>query len=148
MRPAASRIDPVLLAPVLAAIAALVVVGCGSSRSAGGSAKTLRITERDFHISAPKRAPAGDVRLVVRNDGPDAHELILVRAPGGRLPLRADGLTIDEDAVERAAVATLEPGAPGSLRAFRVRLAPGHYVLFCNMFGHFMGGMRADLVVA
>jgi uncharacterized cupredoxin-like copper-binding protein len=28
-----------------------------------------------------------------------------------------------------------------------VDLKPGHYVLFCNLRGHFMGGMFTDLEV-
>jgi uncharacterized cupredoxin-like copper-binding protein len=29
-----------------------------------------------------------------------------------------------------------------------VHLAPGRYVLFCNMTGHYMGGMHSTLVVS
>jgi uncharacterized cupredoxin-like copper-binding protein len=44
-------------------------------------------------------------------------------------------------------VGELEPGAPGSVRTLRLHLAPGRYVFFCNMAGHFLGGMPADVVV-
>jgi uncharacterized cupredoxin-like copper-binding protein len=90
---------------------------------------------------------SGEVRLSVRNKGPDAHELIIVRARGLQLPLRRDGLTVNEEALERATAGVLEPGSPGGLRELRVHLAPGRYVLFCNMSGHYLGGMRAELVV-
>jgi uncharacterized cupredoxin-like copper-binding protein len=83
----------------------------------------------------------------VKNRGPDDHELIVVRADDGRLPLRGDGLTVDEEALERSAAGVLEPGDPGSLRTLDVHLVRGRYVLFCNMSGHYLGGMRAVLVV-
>jgi uncharacterized cupredoxin-like copper-binding protein len=56
-------------------------------------------------------------------------------------------MTVNEEAVARVTVATLEPGAPGGVRDIQVKLFPGRYVLFCNMSGHFMGGMHTPLVV-
>ena len=41
------------------------------------------MTERDFAIVAPKTLPAGNVVFRVRNKGPVAHELLIVRAPVG-----------------------------------------------------------------
>jgi uncharacterized cupredoxin-like copper-binding protein len=107
----------------------------------------LRVTERDFHISARKLVSSPDVRLLVHNRGPDAHELIVVRAQSSHLPLRPDGLTVDEDALKRATVGVLEPGAPGSVRQLLLHLPRGRYVLICNMSGHYLGGMHTELVV-
>ena len=107
----------------------------------------VRVDERDFRIVAPRQVPAGDVRLSVVNRGPDDHELIIVRKKeGSELPLRSDGLTVDEDALGRANVGALEPGEPGT-RELRVNLKPGHYELICNMAGHYLGGMERDLDV-
>jgi uncharacterized cupredoxin-like copper-binding protein len=107
----------------------------------------VSVTERDFHISAPKAVPAGELRLSVRNRGPVAHELIVVRAPDSRLPFRADGLTIDEDSVEPRIVGALEPASADKIRTLRVRLAPGRYEIFCNMSGHYLAGMHRKLTV-
>jgi uncharacterized cupredoxin-like copper-binding protein len=107
----------------------------------------MLVVERDFRISpARKVVAAGDLVLRVHNLGPDSHELIVVRG-GGRLALRSDGLTVDEDAIEPATLGTLEPGDRGSERELRLRLRPGRYQLFCNMAGHYLGGMRTELVV-
>lgn len=106
------------------------------------------VNERDFMISAPAHVRAGEVTLRVRNHGPDEHELIVVQVGDRGLPLRADGFTVDEDAIQRAEAGSLEPGAPGGQRDLRLRLTPGRYVLFCNMAGHYMGGMHASLVVS
>ena len=107
----------------------------------------LRVTERDFRISAKNVVSTSDLRLVVHNRGPDAHELIVVRARDLHLPLRADGSTVDEEALKRATVGVLEPGEPGSVRELLLHLRPGRYMLICNMSGHFLGGMHTELVV-
>jgi hypothetical protein len=133
---------------VLGPLALLAFAACGSGRpNAGARVPVLRITERDFRISAPKRAPSGDVLLSVRNRGPDAHELIVVPEYGSRLPLRKDGSTVSEERLERIIVGVLEAGQPGSVRKLRLHLAPGRYQLFCNMSGHYLGGMHTKLVV-
>jgi len=114
--------------------------------SAGGQ-NALRITERDFHISPVKRTVSrGEVRFEVKNAGPESHELIVVRRQG-RLPLRADGLTVDEETLESVKVGGLEPAQSGKTRELQLHLAPGHYQLFCNMSGHYLGGMHAELIV-
>jgi hypothetical protein len=106
---------------------------------------TLQITERDFHISVPRSIPSGDVLLHVRNAGPDWHELIIVHRDM-RLPLRADGITVDEEALGSSIVGALEPQEVGA-GDLRVNLTPGHYQFFCNMAGHFMAGMYRNVVV-
>jgi uncharacterized cupredoxin-like copper-binding protein len=125
----------------------LLGAGCGSSRQAGAAGQLVPVKEADFKISATRSLPAGEVDFQVHNGGPDEHELIVVRSPSGQLPIRSDGVTIDEDKVEKAEVAALGPGEPAGTRALRVNLAPGRYVLFCNMTGHYMGGMHTTLVV-
>src|SRR4051794_38642473 len=131
------------LVVVAAATACLALSGCGASARAY---RPVRITLEDFRIVAPAHIKAGDVELAIHNKGPDAHELIVVRTMN-RLPLRADGVTADEDAFEKITVAALEPGAPGRTRHVHLRLKPGHYVLICNMSGHYLGGMRTPVDV-
>jgi uncharacterized cupredoxin-like copper-binding protein len=138
------RLGTVLL--LLAVLAA--AAGCGGTGKAPAAPTVLTVRERDFAISVPTRTVArGDFVLRAENRGPDAHELIVVRLGKGALPLRSDGITVDEDAVEDETAGALEPDDPGTVRDLRVRLKPGRYVLFCNMTGHFMGGMHTTLVV-
>jgi uncharacterized cupredoxin-like copper-binding protein len=133
----------------LVAGAMLVMGGCSFGHpSAQTSGKVVKVTERDFHISVrPTRLSAGAVHLYVDNRGPDDHELIVVRMGRSPLPLRADGLTIDEDALEEETLGALEPGAPHSIRELKFHLTRGHYEMFCNMAGHFLAGMHTELVV-
>jgi uncharacterized cupredoxin-like copper-binding protein len=136
---------------VLLAIASIAVFasacGTGGPASARGGATAVRVVERDFRIVvARKQVPAGDVRLLIRNRGPDTHELVLARTRSSSLPLRSDGLTVDEEALERDFVRELDV-PPGRVRELQLHLRRGHYELFCNMFGHYLGGMRAALDV-
>lgn len=120
----------------------LLASGCG-----GGSHRALpvlSITERDFHITVTPIVPAGDVSVTLENKGPVSHELLIIRGHGA-LPLRADGFTIDEDAVHARLVALLEPRGP-STRHFVVHLVPGRYILLCNMAGHAASGMKTSFV--
>ena len=133
----------------VAACAVLLLCGCGGSSAhpRAGARAAVDLTEKDFNISAPIRLPAGEVVLRVHNEGPDAHELIAVPGSAGSLPLRADGLTVDEETIEHEEVGALEPGGAGAVRMLRLDLHPGRYVFFCNMSGHFMGGMHAEVLV-
>ena len=126
----------------------LAVAACGAA-GVGGRAgiRIVNVQERDFAIRAPHLLEAGLVRFVVTNKGPVSHELLLVRAPHGGLPMRHDGLTIDEEALQPRIVGVLEPGGPGSRRGFDALLKTGRYVLLCNMAGHYMTGMSSQLLV-
>ncbi len=128
--------------------ACVLVSGCGGAVSGAGSTAAVTVTERDFHISlSTDRVPAGDLILHVQNAGPDQHELIVAPDGAGSLPLRADGLTVDEASIQSSEPGSLDPAPAGTTRTLGVRLEPGRYVLFCNMSGHYMAGMRTILVV-
>jgi uncharacterized cupredoxin-like copper-binding protein len=72
--------------------------------------------------------------------------LLIVHAPGRRLALRADGFTLDEDALQSRLVGAFEPAGPGT-RETVVHLTPGRYIVFCNMAGHAAGGMLTSFRV-
>jgi hypothetical protein len=132
-----------------ALLAPVAVSGCSSGqRGADPHASVLQVTERDFRIAAPAVVHSGEVHVAVHNEGPDTHELIFVRAPaGGRLPLRPDGLTVDEDAVEKSTLGSVDGEQPGTHHQLDLHLAPGRYEMFCNMAGHYGGGMHATVLV-
>jgi hypothetical protein len=144
-----ARAVPRIVALAAAVACAPALAGCGAQRSSTGDRATpVAVTEKDFKIVAPRILRAGDVRLVIANRGPDDHELVVVRAPiVGTLPMRADGVTVDEDATEHATAGTLEPAPSGAVSELRVHLRPGRYTLLCNMSGHYLGGMHTTVVV-
>jgi uncharacterized cupredoxin-like copper-binding protein len=90
--------------------------------------------------------PAGPVRFEVENASMDqVHEMILVRTDLKPQDFKTnqDGSRVDEDQFKDAQeVEDIEMGEMGELST---TLAPGHYVLFCNIKNHFKDGMRAEL---
>jgi uncharacterized cupredoxin-like copper-binding protein len=147
VRPATQLLRQNWLGYAIAPIVLLAFTGCALHAGHGPAAQVARVTERDFKISAPKHLRSGNVVLKVGNRGPERHELIVVRIGRSPLRFRTDGMTVDEDAVRHQTVGKLEPGGAGSMRQLRLHLAPGRYVIFCNMSGHYLGGMHRTLVV-
>jgi uncharacterized cupredoxin-like copper-binding protein len=121
--------------------------GCGGSAHHAATASLVNVVERDFHISAPVYVRAGEVHFAIHNQGPDRHELIVVREDGTHLPLRTDGLTVNEERLKPVTAGGIEPSPPLAVRGLSLHLPPGRYVLFCNMFGHYLGGMHTEIVV-
>jgi len=135
------------LVPLAGGLVALLLGGCGGAGSGSAGNTVVDVQERDFRIAAPERVAAGNVTLRAHNSGPDQHELLVVRTESKSLPIRSDGFTVNEEAVQHSERGVLEPGESGSTRDLQLHLAPGHYVLFCNMAGHYLGGMHTNLVV-
>jgi uncharacterized cupredoxin-like copper-binding protein len=131
----------------LVAVASLLLpAACTPDHTqAGPVPQTVQVTELDFQISAPNSVRSGDLLLHVDNKGPDWHELIIARTDK-QLPLRSDGLTVNEEALQSVIVGALEPAEAG-VHDLRVHLTAGHYQFFCNMAGHFMAGMYGTMVV-
>ncbi len=128
--------------PLVWAAAFIVLSSCsGAGETPAGP--TVDVTLKDFsiHASVPS-VKAGPVVFNVYNQGPATHEFVVVRTdlPADRLPIAADGLSVDEDALARVGeisevnISTSEP--------LDIGLSSGHYVFFCNLEGHYLGGMR------
>jgi uncharacterized cupredoxin-like copper-binding protein len=104
----------------------------------------------DFHVRRDAAVvPAGNVSFRILNQGPTSHEVNVVRterAPD-KLPLQRDGLTVNEDAPGLDLVEAVESLDIDERRTLVLRLAPGHYVMYCNFEGHYLGGMYAALTV-
>jgi uncharacterized cupredoxin-like copper-binding protein len=110
----------------------------------------LDVRLEDFKVRPDAAVvPAGTVSFRILNQGPTSHELIVVRtdrAPG-KLPLQRDGLTVNEDAPGIEFLDEVGGLDIDDRQTLVLRLAPGHYVLYCNFEGHYLGGMYAALTV-
>ena len=136
---------------VVATVAAAIV---GLSACTGGApaghGPSLAVTIRDFRITASSSSVAtGHVVLLVHDLGPSTHELVVVRTdlPAAQLPLRPDGLLVDEDSPQLHAVDELSELDVGDRAQLVLNLSPGRYVFFCNLEGHYLGGMHTLLQV-
>lgn len=92
--------------------------------------------------------PAGKTTFQVTNTSKDIiHEMILspITSTEQVLPYIQDENRIDEEAAGHLGeVSELGPGASGALT---VDLKPGLYLLYCNIPGHYIGGMWTTLTV-
>jgi uncharacterized cupredoxin-like copper-binding protein len=90
---------------------------------------------------------AGDIVFNINNqNGQVQHEFLVVQTdvPAGQFGLGTDA-KVDETGLKIVGqVAKIDLGQTGTLSA---HLAPGHYVLMCNIVGHYQLGMHADFNV-
>jgi hypothetical protein len=110
-------------------------------------ADSVLLTE--FHITiAGNVLAAGKVTFAVTNAGTIGHEFVIKRTdlPDTALPLRADG-TIDEESTELGQVGEIEVPKVLSTDPLTLTLTPGNYVFFCNIPGHYAGGMHGTFTV-
>ena len=136
------------LVPAVLVLAVLLTVARRHESAPPGT--PVNVVLDDFRVRQDAAVvPAGTVRFRILNQGPSTHELNVVRtarAPG-KLPLQRDGLTINEDAPGMDFINEAEGLDIGDRRTLVLRLAPGNYVLYCNMEGHYLGGMHAAFTV-
>src|SRR5581483_8734697 len=138
---------------VLVVALGLLAALCAGPSALAASAPVDRIdvTMHDFKLKLSRPAvPAGRVVIHVHNRSPSTHEINLDRTdlPSGALPLKHDGLTVDEESVALHRIDSIEQLNIGESADLNVRLRPGHYVLYCNLEGHYLGGMHAAFDVA
>jgi len=111
--------------------------------------EVVDVTLRDFHINtATPSVTSGDVVFEIHNEAPATHEFLVVRTdlPADGLPLGPDGLSVNEDWLN--GVGELNEVDAGTLGTLPLHLTPGRYVFFCNLDGHYLGGMHAVLEVS
>jgi len=104
----------------------------------GGGAMTLTVDQ--------PTVKAGDVEFQVHNDAmTEEHEMVLVKlkSPTQKVSVVQGKHRVDEKQLKSLGeVSDLKPGADGKLKA---KLAPGSYLLLCNIKGHYEAGMHAML---
>ena len=139
--------------------AALLLAACGGATTtsaptaagatSGGGGAQITVTEADFKIepSATTAAP-GPVTFKITNSGAQVHEFVVVKTEtsGDKLPMASGGIEVDEDAAGTV-VDEVEDLAAGASADLDVTLDAGHYVLLCNVSGHYSLGMHADFTV-
>jgi uncharacterized cupredoxin-like copper-binding protein len=137
---------------VAVALAALVfgVISASAAISRGAADSEIAVTmgkPGEFSLkSSVRSAKAGEVVLVVRNKGKIVHEFIVLRTPIKAAALKARD-TDAQKVVEPGFLVELEDMEPGDRVGLVMPLKKGHYVLLCNVAGHYAAGMRADLTL-
>jgi uncharacterized cupredoxin-like copper-binding protein len=138
------------VALVLAALALAVPLTVARRQESTPRGTPVNLLLEDFKVREDRAVvPAGTVSFRIRNQGPTTHEVIVVRtdrAPD-KLPLQPDGLTVDEEGPGIDLLDEVEGLDIDDRETLVLRLEPGHYVLYCNLEGHYLGGMYAALTV-
>ena len=101
--------------------------------------------EHDFRLVASKTVlPPGTVTFHVENHGPSTHEFVVDETfyRADALPLEKSGLQVNEASARLHTADSLGEIRVGTTRDLTMKLTPGHYVMFCNLEGHYLGGMH------
>ena len=132
---------------------ALALAACGSGGSYGTSLplKTGRFRLDEWSITADRpNLRAGSQTITATNTGHETHELVIVAASSVRsLPTKANG-SVDEAQLDAVKVGEIANVAAGTSHTHVFDLAPGSYVVFCNLVdqmghGNMMGGMGGGM---
>lgn len=128
---------------------ALVVTSCGSSAPAALPSDvqvTVDLKDSPYSVVvSPATFKAGTITFGIRNTGAMPHQFDLIKTDlaADKLPIDAATAKAKEDGLVKQ-VLNIQPGKVATVSA---ELQPGHYVIICNVAGHYQLGMRADFTV-
>jgi uncharacterized cupredoxin-like copper-binding protein len=154
-----------LLVASATAVAGLLFAGCGASKGSdvGTSAAatpqttttsssnglTVKLADYSFTPSDPT-VKAGKLTISAPNDGQIQHELVVLKTDQDAASLPQKGAEVDEDGLDAKGVKNegeITDVAPGQSKSTTYDLKPGHYVMICNIPGHYAQGMYGTLTV-
>lgn len=101
----------------------------------------LAVSEGEMFIRPRQvNAKAGKVTITATNTGSLVHEFIVLKTdrPADSL---GQGITVSTPGL----IKEIKAINPGKAKRMAVKLSPGHYVLLCNLPGHYAAGMHADM---
>ena len=135
---------PRLVAAV--SVAALILSCAGTQSQSLPSDVQVTVEMKDYSITlTPATAKAGNVKFGIKNSGGMAHQFDLIKTDlaADKLPIDAVNAKAKEDGLVKQ---VLNIGS-GKTATATAELQPGHYVVICNVAGHYQLGMRTDLTV-
>ena len=135
---------------VLAALALAVPITVARRQEPTPRGTPVNVLLDDFRVRPDAAVvPAGTVSFRILNQGPTTHEFIVVRTdrPPDKLPLQDDGLTVNEEARGIDLLDEAEGLDIDDRQTLVLDLTAGNYVMYCNLEGHYLGGMHAELTV-
>jgi uncharacterized cupredoxin-like copper-binding protein len=130
----------------------LVSASVADSAKPKDTAKVTKINvtakEMVFQLSSGT-APAGFVEFIVKNEGTKPHEFVVLKNDMPNKKVALKGANLDEDAKGLKNLAEISQSKlrSGATQTLKLNLAPGHYLLVCNLPGHFQAGMRKEFIV-
>jgi uncharacterized cupredoxin-like copper-binding protein len=140
----------------IAILASFAVTGLTGCSSGGG---TVNVALQEWAIvPAVASVEHGKVTFAATNKGPnDAHELVIFKTDLGIRDLPADeNGKVDEEGAGLTFIGEIEEFDPGKTGSATFDLAPGRYVLVCNIVqdepdgtkeSHYIMGMSTEFTV-
>jgi uncharacterized cupredoxin-like copper-binding protein len=129
----------------------VVLLLAGAGACGGGSKATaVATTERNFAVTlATLSVPAGKVKFNITNQGPAAHELVVFKTDltDDKMPTDATGRIVEDDPQVKSVADTGGDVPAGKTKTLSADLKAGHYVVVCNLPGHYRAGMHTTLTV-
>ena len=133
---------------ILAVLAVLALSACSSNN------KPVDVTLSTYKIVVDRNSTSsGDVTFHIHNDSDDGktHEFVIFKTdlPEDQLPMTSEGV-VDEEGAGVTHIDEREDIEAGSAVDMTVNLAPGNYVLLCNIDStelHYQHGMHTAFVV-
>lgn len=125
-------------------VAGLVVLGAlGAGAAVAEAAVGDNVKLSDFKVTASRTSvPHGKVTFNVSNSSGMEHELVVIKTNTKAAKLKI----VSGKASEKGSVGEVEL-AGHKAKKLTLNLKKGHYALICNVGGHYMAGMHADLTV-
>ena len=127
------------VAAVTAAVAALSV----GAVAVADAATSDNVKLSDFKVTPAKTSVShGKVTFNINNASGMEHELVVIKTSKKAAKLQI----VNGKASEKGTVGEVELAGHKTKR-LSLNLKKGHYALICNVGGHYMAGMHADLTV-
>jgi uncharacterized cupredoxin-like copper-binding protein len=131
----------------LLAVGTWVAVSTHSVAAQGAAQLPIMLDDYRF-LHDVTAVTAGDVTFDMTNVGDEVHELIVIKSDmdTAALPAGAARGEVDEAAIGEY-VGGWEDVQPGAAASGTLTLAPGRYILLCNLTDHYSRGMVSTLQV-
>ncbi|MDQ2914859.1 MAG: cupredoxin domain-containing protein [Chloroflexota bacterium] len=125
---------------------ALLVAACTTSAAdaPAGSQVVAELSDYKIAVNVPS-VKAGKIKIGVRNLAAMEHSFQVLKTDLAPDKLPVDGAT--SKAKEDGKVGEIASIPAGKSASVTVDLAPGKYVLICNVAGHYQLGMRTGFTV-
>ena len=111
----------------------------------GGPEPPVKLRMSDYKIRLDRgHASSGYFRMDLRNTGKVQHDLVVIKTAR-----TAKKLPVANGRVSRHGLKFVYPLDPGDhhIVVLGAHLRPGHYVLICDIPGHYQKGMRRDFTL-
>jgi uncharacterized cupredoxin-like copper-binding protein len=122
-----------------------MIIGAAGCGSPGG----VEVTMDEYSVDTdPRSAASGTVTFRARNVGALAHQLLVLETArdADELPVRGGLVRTSTKGIRESG--QIEIIAADASKTLQAALAPGRYVLICNIAGHYDLGMRTAFLVS